>query len=344
MEIEYIRPAGNEFWEGLLARHPEATPFHGAQWARVLSETYGHSSCFAVRMEGGVAKSGWPLLEVSSPITGRRGICLPFTDECGPLLEPNEGLSEWFSCFLAEGRRRKWRHLELRGGGPPIPEATPSSSFYGHRLEICRGEEELLARMHPSVRRGIRKAEREGVEVSMETGRDAILNYFELHCLTRRTHGLPPQPLRWFENIHRFLIACGMGFVAIGRFGGRAVAAALFLVQGSNAVYKYGASDESMQHLRPNHLVMWSAIRHLAQRGVRGLDFGRTSIWNEGLRRFKLCWGASESMVRYYKYRLIPGGFVCDEDRSSGRHTMIFRNLPSCISRWAGQLMYPHIA
>ncbi len=125
---------------------------------------------------------------------------------------------------------------------------------------------------------------------------------------------------------------------------GRPVAASVFLRAGAAAVYKFGASDERAWDCRPNHLVMWEGIRHLTASGARSLHFGRSSIGQEGLRRFKLSWGATESPISYLQY--LPrsstwGGLIPKPDRPLVH--AIFRRLPLMINRWAGRLLYPHL-
>ena len=103
------------------------------------------------------------------------------------------------------------------------------------------------------------------------------------------------------------------------------MAAAVFLHQGRQALYKFGASDYGFQHLRPNNLVMWEGIRQCAARGCGRLHFGRTSLANEGLRRFKLGFGAREEEIKYCKYDFRAGRFVTDVDRAEGWFNRVFR-------------------
>ena len=122
------------------------------------------------------------------------------------------------------------------------------------------------------------------------------------------------------------------------------LAGALFLVWGSQGVYKFGASDLSAQSLRPSNLAMWHGIQHLRAMGVRLLDFGRTSLSQEGLRRFKSGWGSAETIVGYRKYNFQARSFVEQEDKAHGRHNAVVRLLPIWVNRQIGSLLYRHIA
>ena len=122
------------------------------------------------------------------------------------------------------------------------------------------------------------------------------------------------------------------------------MAGAVFFHSGRTCLYKFGASDETFQHLRANNLVMWEAIKWHARRGLGRLDFGRTSLGNGGLRRFKLGWGARERRIDYFRYDQRKAGFVTARDVSSGWHNRIFRMLPVSLSRLIGAAAYRHVA
>jgi hypothetical protein len=136
----------------------------------------------------------------------------------------------------------------------------------------------------------------------------------------------------------------GHGFVATARVGKRPVAAAVFFHHGAQVLYKFGASDFRFQHLRPNNLMMWEAIKKCAHERFARMHLGRTSLFNDGLRRFKLSLGAFEERISYFKYGFKSGTFVTDVDRSEGWVNRLFRCLPLGILRLAGRALYPHLA
>jgi CelD/BcsL family acetyltransferase involved in cellulose biosynthesis len=124
--------------------------------------------------------------------------------------------------------------------------------------------------------------------------------------LTRKKHGLLPQPWRFFANVHQHMIASGRGHLLLAEFEGRPIAGDLLLQFRDQMVYKFNASDPAFLHLRPNNLLLWEAIKLSAAQGCRTLDLGRCDEDNEGLRRFKLLWGSEERRLRYYTHA--PGG------------------------------------
>lgn len=338
-----VNPLEYPRWDAQLANHPGASLFHGTAWPRVLRETYGHEPIYFCRFSGGQLKQLLPVMEVSSPWTGRRGISLPFADFCSPLALDEEDLSELYVFAVEQGRRRNWRYFESRGSFSQWSGARLSLGFFGHVLPLEGGEAALFGGLDGAVRRGIRKAEQSGVKVEFSNTAESIRIFFALHCRTRRRHGLPPQPIEFFENIARYVLAPGHGFVAIARHEQQPIAAAVFFHEGRGALYKFGASDHEFQHLRPNNLLMWEAIKRCATGGFRELHFGRTSLYNDGLRHFKLGFGAIEEPVQYAKYDFRRGGFVSDVDRAEGPFNRVFRCLPQSLLVQAGRLLYRHL-
>ena len=202
----------------------------------------------------------------------------------------------------------------------------------------------MLSAFSSSTRRGIRKAEREGVTVQVDTSLDALRAFTKLNALTRREHGLPPQPAKFFANLHRHILTQGKGVIATAFHQGRAIAASIFLHFGESALFKYGASDKSHQHLRPSNLVMWHGIQWYAERGFPSLHLGRTAMHNEGLRRFKCGWGASEQELSYYRYDLRAGNYVTAPPDKGAPGSEFFQKAPLMLSRLAGALLYRHAA
>jgi CelD/BcsL family acetyltransferase involved in cellulose biosynthesis len=339
-----VNPLQHAGWDALLEAHPDAWFFHGTAWAKVLRDTYGHTPVYVARFRGERLEDLLPLMEVSSPWSGRRGVSLPFTDFSFPLKSGGQGAGALYERAMAEGRQRGWKYLECRSSDEDWEGSTPSLAFFGHVLELGRGEDFLFKNLDGSLRRGIRKAEAAGLRIQIDDTLESVHTYYALHCQTRRRHGLPPQPFRFFFNLHRHMMQAGLGFIVTARFENKPVAGAVFLRQGRQAIYKFGASDFAFQHLRPNNLLMWSGIRECAARGCARLHFGRTSVANEGLRRFKLGFGVREEEIKYFKYDFRTDRFATDVDRVEGWFTRVFGAMPTPLLRMAGQLIYPHLS
>ena len=89
---------------------------------------------------------------------------------------------------------------------------------------------------------------------------------------------------------------------------------------------------------------MWYGIQWYARAGFDRLDFGRTDKANEGLRRFKLGWGAEEHSIQYFKYDLRAKEFISGTGESSQMREQIVKRIPIPMARLIGSVLYRHVA
>lgn len=344
MEAQILNPLDGACWENEISAHPDAGFFHGSAWARVLHKTYGHRPLYLRCARGRDAAALVPMMEVASPLTGRRGVCLPFTDICAPLVFDDAAAPELLDKLREFGRERGWRHFETRGRSAMPADAQPATSFFGHTLDLRPGPDKLFAGFWGTVRTAIRKAERSDLRAQISHSREALHDFYRLHAQTRHRKGVPPQPLSFFTHIWEEIIKPKLGFVSLVLRSAQPIAAAVFFCRAAGqAVYKFSASDDAFQKLCPNNLMMWEAIRFLCDQGAQSLHFGRTSLGHEGLRKFKLAWGAQEESMAYYRFDLPRANWAVASDKASGMHNALFSRLPLALNRLAGTLIYPHL-
>ena len=160
MEITSPNPLTDPQWDGHVEKFANGTFFHTSAWARVLTKTYGHVPSYISGSVDRKCVALLPMLEVRSPWTGRRGVCLPFTDACSTLAIDSATAEAVTAHAFQLARERGWKHVEFRGGIKPSPTATPSVSFLSHSLDLRDGPAVVLSRFDSAVRRAIRKAER----------------------------------------------------------------------------------------------------------------------------------------------------------------------------------------
>jgi CelD/BcsL family acetyltransferase involved in cellulose biosynthesis len=342
MNIQILNPVEHPHWDDMLLSADRATFFHSSAWARVLSESYGYIPLYFTIIENGKLFGLIPVMEIKSFLTGRRGVSLPFTDMCDPLAEDPEAFEALLKKAAEYGRQARWKYIEMRGGGTFQSHQPASAEHFVHCLDLSADEAGVCSNFKPNIRRNIRKAEKEGISVALERSRESVNVFYRLHCGTRRHHGLPPQPWSFFKKIHEHVIAAGKGFVALARYQNRWVAGAVYALYRDQAIYKYGASDRGLQHLRPNNLVMWEAIRWCCRNGIRALGFGRTEPENEGLLQFKRGWGAVEGRLQYHQLDLRSNRFV-GETAGPNTSYAAFKTLPLPMLRLAGHLLYRHV-
>ena len=337
-------PLDGDYMEALERSPLDANFFHSSYWARVLARTYGFDPVYIGRLNGEELSGLFAVMDVRSAVTGKRGVGLPFSDEC-PLLCADRSLGiTLLQEMISVGKKLGWRYLEWRGGDGYCSSAFPSTVYVGHTVDLTLGEGGLIRSFRDSTRRNIQKAQKEGVEVQVRSDTESLLAFYGLQCFTRKRHGLPPQPWSFFKAFWEEVIKPARGFIVLGSLNGEPVAGAIFVACGKKALFKYGASREEAQHTRANNLVMWEGIKECARRGCIELSLGRTEHTNTGLLQFKRGWGGKESSIPYFRYDLKRDKFVASKAMERSPLNRIFSKFPLTLLKLAGALLYRHMA
>jgi CelD/BcsL family acetyltransferase involved in cellulose biosynthesis len=324
-------------WAAFVDAHPDATCFHLPQWSQLLADCYGYSGFVVVeREQSGAILAGLPILAVRQLNLRRRWACLPFSDECGPLVGSGGSAANLLAGAEELRRRANVDHLEIRDAISDTSwPAHPVGVIHSHLL--YRDPDAVMAGFSSSGRRNVRKAQRTGVTIRHAQGQDDVAQFYALHLRTRQRLGVPVQPRRYFRLLSELMITNGHGTLLLAEYGGKAVAGAIFLLGGRTVTYKYGASDPAHWGLYPNNLLMWHAMGWAAERGSTRFDWGRSGVEDAGLRHFKASLGGQERLLCYTR---IPDG----EPEVGGWGPRLLRPVltrsPAAVCRAAGELLY----
>jgi len=282
-------------------------------------------------------------MEVNSFFTGKRGVSLPFSDYCEPIINDEKHFRLVWDSAVQYGRAKGWKYLDIRTGQNLFRYSSGRSTFIRHQLDLSGNEANLFSNFRASTRRNIKKALREKVEVKISHSLESLHEFYKLNLMTRKKHGMPPQPFIFFEKIYNNIISRNFGFVVLASFNRENIASAVYFHFGDKAIFKYGASDEKFQHLRPNDVVMWEAIRWSAQKGLKSLCLGRTDLENQGLLRFKSGWGTREEPINYYRYDLGRRVYTSEMTKPRRVPNRIFKKMPLFLLRGIGEALYRHV-
>lgn len=326
----------------MISHQQNSSFFHTENWARVLHESYGYAPVYFTVADGNRFSLLLPFMEVRSALTGTRGVSLPFTDACEPFLIGGKWMEQFSSSVAAYGKKAGWKYLEMRDW-PELPDQPVSTQYFGHSLSLTGSEEIIFRQFRESTRRNINKALKAGVAATISTSRESMEQFRRINLMTRKKHGLPPQPDLFFRKVSEHVIGKGLGIIVLASYRGKTVAGSIFFHFGGKAMYKYGASDHAHQDLRANNLVMWEGIRWYQKNGYHTITFGRTEPQNEGLRQFKAGWGTEERTIPYYRYDLKTDAFVRREQKISGMHNKVFSRMPGPLLRLTGNFLYRHM-
>lgn len=344
--VHEVNPLQDPAWSRFVARHSAASVFQTAPWLEALHRTYGYEPvALATRNSQDEIANGLVFCRVRSWITGRRLVALPFSDHCEPLLMDRQSLSPLIAELQRQGQIGRENYVEMRpisASSEDLPGFRFTHRFILHRLDLRPGAAEVFRRLDGDcIRRKIRRAERERIEIRLGFRSDAIADFYNLVQQTRRRHRLPPQPLSWFANIGECLGEAAQMHLAYK--DGQAIAGIITLRHGKTLYYKYGASNDQFHKLGGMPYLLWTAIEDGLRSGFEELDMGRTAPTDVGLAKFKDRFGASRSEIFYWRLPLVSRGATPASPEEGQMVRRMFRYLPPKCLNVLGKFLYRHI-
>lgn len=184
--MQQVDPLTYQDWNEHVLTTPQASIFHSTNWLRVLQASYGYQPYYFACFKGQQCSLLWPFMEVNSWITGIRGVSLPFSDYCEPISNENTADPEVLEQVIIAARQQKWKSLEVRGGDALLRGISPYTFYYRHVLILDKDEAKIFSRLRSNYRAKIKKAHTSGLTVAIFRSSAAMIEYYRLHCLTRR--------------------------------------------------------------------------------------------------------------------------------------------------------------
>lgn len=323
--------------------------FQGA-WLELLSSLYGYRILHLAALDSRAQLTGYlPLAVISSVLTGKRIVSLPFADYVPILAADEDALGDLLDQSVHLAGLERARYLELRTGQHPVlerrPELSASRLYVRYLLPLTSDVDSVLARVKSRTRGQIRKAMRDGVQVRWGLERRDIRLFYQLHLQTRtRKHGMPTQPLAYFLALWDAFAASGQIRLLLGEYKGNCIAAAILQLAGGTVRPSYVASDQRYLDLNATRMMEWEAIAWACENGYEIWDFGRTARDNEGLKQYKRSWGTTEDDLTYY-YFPQAAGLAATSESSRKYHvlTAAWRHLPLPLAGMLGERLYRHL-
>lgn len=325
-------------WRTFAAGHA-SSPVQRPTWLDALLRAYRlQARIVAVTDSQGVILAAVPMIRSKLP-SRQRWTSLPFTDTLEPVAMNRVCRDELLVAAAQDGDTQ------------PILIRTQVSlpGWFSRQvgtvqvIDLSGGAAGVLSGADAHHRRSVKRAHRAevGLTASPITSRSEFLGAsLALIAQSRRRLGAPTQPRRYWSQVwelHERNEALTIG-VYLGR---KLLATGVFIIGGSHAVYKYGASDSATRQLRTSYLMLTTAFDQIAARGARSMDFGITDLHNTSLRRFKARWGGEEQPAHFSATdaRLLP------DTLEPGRLlTRTIQHTPVFVGRAIGSLAYPFAA
>ena len=335
-----------EKWDHFIESHPGGTPFHTSSWLHTIHETYSFEPLLYVsKKENGDISSVLPLFRLKSAFFGTRLISLPFSDFCPPLFDTEEDFEEIIS-YLLSTVGKKTKYIEVRGNLPKKTDFICHNYYKQHYIKLTSDPIETKKNINKrTIQYSIRKAQKAEVEIREENSLQGIEEFYKLNLMTRKKHGVPPQPKKLFLNLFQHMVAKGYASILLAVWDSLTIAAGIFMRYKETVYYKYNVSNPLyLTKKSPNHLLTWKAIEQACLEGYRYFDFGRSAPDNTGLMRYKEMWGAEKHDLPYFYYPQVKGiGSKGEGGLLYGIVTKLWRKMPNAIVSKLGPIIYRHL-
>jgi vancomycin resistance protein VanK len=235
-----------------------------AAWLDPMVSHLARQGAFGVRMGPPVVTRRWTAAQVKEGIADddvRR------LDDLAPAERSATG-----ARVVAQLHELGWRPQAAEGGG--FSAGQPRYNFW---IPLAgRTEDDVLKGMNQQWRRNIKKAAKEGVEVTTGALDDPadLETFHTLYAHTAARDHFTPRPLSYFRAMVDALAAEDPDRVRLwfGRHEGDLVAATIAIRVGTHAWYSYGASSTEKREVRGSNAVQWAMIQDAIAAGAEVYD------------------------------------------------------------------------
>lgn len=146
------------------------------------------------------------------------------------------------------------------------------------RIVELANDKQLIAQFDKDTRYGVRRAEREGVEVSVVEDATEGRAIDDLHALVGKTQqraGFPMPPLARYRVAWAALAGAGRAAILEARREGELLASGMVVIEGSRSYYLFSGSrrEERGEPKRyASYALQWEMMRFARERGVQQHD------------------------------------------------------------------------
>ena len=162
-------------------------------------------------------------------------------------------------------------------------------------VDLRQPEASLLEKMSKHRRKGIRLAEKAGVEVSEMASRAEVDSAYRIMADTHRRLKVPFQSIELFHAAYEWLFPRGRVMFLSARRGDRTVAVRIVLIHDGIAYDWYSGSAPDAGDVHAEEGLVWAAMLQAKEGGATCFDFGGAGMPTEeyGPREFKRRFGGT---------------------------------------------------
>lgn len=328
-------------WNDFVKNSPEGSLYHLTGWRNVIEKSYSHKSYYLLAEEGGKLKGILPLFLVKSWLFGSSLVSLPFVDSAG-LCSQGDQLEKALleeACKIASDEGVDY--LELRQKNACNLNLQTKTNKVTLSLDLDDDPQKLWKKLPSERRNRIRKTEKLGLSVEF-AGKEALDCFYRIFAVNMRDLGSPVHSRSFFKNILEEFPENSQ--LLLVKHDQNYIGASLGLFFKDTFTIPWVSSLRKYFSLYPNNLLYWETMKFACSKGLKTLDFGRSSV-GSGTFTFKVRWGAKPQPL-YWQYQLFKKkkmpSLSADNPKYGGA-IKLWKRLPVPITKLIGPKIRKYI-
>lgn len=305
-------------WDDFVTSHPEANFLHSWQWGEF------HLSRGKTVVRRGVFDGDTLVGAYEGEVeTARRGRHLAIAG--GPIVDwaDRKAVQLLVDDMRLEGRKHKCAFVRVR---PQLEQSDESMRLFSELgfkkapmylsvelagvLDLEKSEEELLKGMRQRLRRALRKAEKNDIQIETSTDPARMKEFYDIQLQTAGRHQFVAFSEDFLERQFAAFAADDSAVLYTARHNSEILAQNFMIFYGNEASYHYGVSTELGTKLSGAPLLHMQAMRDARERGIKRYNF----------------WGIvdeDDTKHRFYGVSVFKRGFGVEELRYVPAHDLV---------------------
>ena len=322
-------------WDSYVQTAAEATFFHKAGWATVLSQGLGHRTYYLYAEQDGRIRGVLPLGHIESLLFGNSLISTPFCVYGGAVADTAKIRTTLEDKAAALASELAVDYLELRNRTYAREDWPTKDLYVTFRKSIAADPEVNMKAIPRKQRAVVRKGLQAGFAAELD---NEIDRFFFAYSTSVRNLGTPVFPRRFFVLLKRiFADDCEIMTVLKD---GRIVSSVMSFYFRNEVLPYYGGGTDEARVLKANDFMYWELMRRAGERGIEVFDYGRSKR-GTGAYDFKRNWGFEPEPLAY-QYHLVNSTSVPDINPLNPKYRLfinVWKHLPLPLANSLGPLI-----
>jgi hypothetical protein len=307
MELKVFESPGKE-WDEFASRYTDLI-FYQSVWSQVLKEGLGGQPLYFYLREGKEIVAGLPAVLLNFKIFKILYASIPY----GNMIGEKDCFPVFLSCLEKEFVRRGIDQVRITDS-PFWENRNPDPSFKPIEnvctlINLRDMDEERLWKSHSKyVRRDIRRAQKNGIEVYKVVSKSDLDCLYKFYLNTMERNRAPAKYSRQLvSTLYDFIETSKKGVLLMARMHHQPVAGVLLIHSNSSTHAFFGGSYGQFLKFYTNELLIHESLLQAIRCGHKVFDFMGSDKEDEKLIWFKNKWGGQSVRVstRVKDYHLL---------------------------------------